>query len=90
MHKTHDDTGVLLYVAVEDRKAAVYAGKGIYGARAPDFWRSVTDAVAREAREGRLAHGIVAALNLIGRTLREVVPGEDRHGNELPDTIARG
>lgn len=87
MHRTKEATGVLLYVAVDDRKAAVYAGRGIHGATAPEFWKSVTDAVAEEAREGRLGRGLVAALGLIGKVLREKVPGEDRHGNELPDAV---
>ena len=63
VHRTKDGTGVLLYVAVDDRRAAVYAGAGVFGARDPAFWQGVTDAVAAEAREGRLAAGIVAALD---------------------------
>jgi len=87
VHRTKDGTGVLLYVAVDDRRAAVYAGAGVFGARDPAFWQGVTDAVAAEAREGRLAAGIVAALDRVGEALREKVPGADRRGNELPDAV---
>ena len=87
MHRTKEGTAVLLYVAVDDRKAAVFAGRGIHGAQGAEFWKSVTDAVADEARDGRLGRGLVAALGLIGKALREKVPGEDHHGNELPDTV---
>lgn len=87
MQRTREGTGVLLYVAVDDRRAAVYAGPGVHGAQGEGFWRSVTDAVAAEAREGRLARGLVAALDLVGAALREKVPGEDVHGNELPDEV---
>jgi uncharacterized membrane protein len=88
VHRTKDGTGVLLYVAVDDRKAAVFAGPGVHGAQGVTFWQGVTDAVAAEAREGRLAAGLVAALDLVGAALRERVAGDDRHGNELPDAVS--
>jgi uncharacterized membrane protein len=60
----------------------------VHGAQGVAFWQGVTDAVAAEAREGRLAGGLVAALDLVGTALRERVAGDDRHGNELPDAVS--
>lgn len=88
-HRTKDGTGVLLYVAVDDRRAAVYAGAGVFGARDAGFWQGVTDAVAAEAKAGSLARGLVAGLDRIGEALRERAPGRDRRGNELPDAVSR-
>ena len=87
MRNTAADTGVLLYVAVEDRKAAVYAGQGIHGAALPGFWQEVVDAVATGFREGQPLPGLEKAVERIGGLLRTAVPGEDTAGNELPNVV---
>jgi uncharacterized membrane protein len=87
MQKTRADTGVLLYVAVEDRKAAVFAGKGIHGAAAPDFWKKVVDGVAQGFKENKPLDGLLEALEQIGDLLREHAAGDD-HANELPDQVS--
>lgn len=89
MHRTEADTGVLLYVAVRDRKVAVYAGQGIHGAAEPDFWQAVVDAVAAGSRRGDLVAGLESALERIGGLLLSAVPGEDTTGNELPDRVSQ-
>jgi uncharacterized membrane protein len=90
MGTTRADTAVLLYVALADRKTAVYAGKGIHGAAEPGFWQSVTDAVGAGAAKGDLTGGLEAALDLVGAVLREHAPGDDEAGNELPDAVSVG
>jgi len=90
--ETADDTGVLLYVAVRDGKAAVWAGSGIYqhgSARAPDFWKQAVALVAAGFAHHDAAGGIEQALAAIGGLLREVAPGADVHGNELPNEVSQ-
>lgn len=88
MHQTRDDTGVLLYVATTSRVCAVYGGAGIVGRPPEGFWKSVTDAVAQGFARKEPARGLIDALGRIGEVLREQVPGEDRAGDELPNTIS--
>ncbi|MCA9610622.1 MAG: TPM domain-containing protein [Myxococcales bacterium] len=88
MEETAADTGVLLYVATESRECAVFAGEGIVGAREPGYWQGVADALARGfARHDPIA-GFEMALMQIGELLREVVPGDDAAGNELPNAVS--
>lgn len=87
LDKTRDGTGVLLYVAVDDRRSAVWAGPGLYAAAAPDFWLEVTQIVADGFAKGDVAGGLERALATIGRLLGQVAPGEDVHGNELKDQV---
>lgn len=87
MDRTRDDTGVLLYVAERDRKAAVFAGTGVYGARQPGFWREVTDTVAAGYRAGDRIAGLVRAIEMIGAVLHDAAPGEDGAGDELPNEV---
>lgn len=87
MNETTEDTGVLLYVATVDRACAVFAGSGIHGARDPEFWQEVADAVAGGYRRGDPLAGIEMALLEVGQVLRERVPGEDSAGDELPNAV---
>ena len=89
MERTVEATGVLLYVAVKDRSAAVFAGAGIHGAAGDGFWQDAIDAVARGFASGQPASGIVCALDMIGSLLRASAPGEDTAGNELPDEVTQ-
>ena len=87
MHETKEATGVLLYVSLEPRVACVFAGEGIHGAAAAGFWDRVVDHVATGFAGGRAADGLVAALDQVGDLLRQSVPGDDTHGDELPNTV---
>ncbi len=87
MYETEEQTGVLLYVSLEPRVCCVFAGQGIHGAAKPGFWDGVIDRVASGFGGGEAARGLLEALDEIGKLLREACPGEDVHGNELPNTI---
>lgn len=84
---TREGTGVLLYAAVDDRRAAVWAGPGLHGATAPEFWSVVTEAVAEAAKRGDLEAGLIRALTLLGELARTAAPGADTAGNERPDQV---
>ncbi len=87
MGETAADTGVLLYVATDDRECAVYAGEGIHAAKDPGFWQEVADGLALGyGRQDPIA-GFEMALLRIGELLREAVPGEDTAGDELPNAV---
>jgi uncharacterized membrane protein len=89
MEQTAGATGVLLYVAVKDRRAAVFAGAGIHRAANDGFWQDAIDAVAGGFASGEPASGIIRALDMIGSLLRASVPGDDVAGNELPDAVTQ-
>jgi uncharacterized membrane protein len=87
MPGTRDDTGVLLYLAVQNRKTAVFAGSGIHGAATAGFWQEVVDEVAAGFTRGDALGGLEAALEAIGDLLRTHAAGDDRAGDELPNQV---
>lgn len=90
LRETRDDTAVLLYVATESRVCAVYCGAGLVAKPPAEFWKSITDKVARGFAKGAAADGLVAGLKHIGDVLRQHVPGDDAAGNEVPDAVTTG
>lgn len=89
MHRTAADTGVLLYVALDRRAAAVFAGGALHGSAEPARWQAVVDAVTAGYGAGRPVDGLCDGLEIIGELLRDALPGHDVHGNELPDAVSR-
>lgn len=87
MHDTRERTGLLLYVALEGGRAAVFADSGIPGGSEASTWHPHVARIAEGHRQGRVTQAIVEALSGIGRLLRQQVPGDDVHGNELPDRV---
>jgi uncharacterized membrane protein len=84
--KTKEGTGVLLYVASETRKAAVWAGAGIKDGDSLGTWRPVFAALEAHRDDG--VEGLCAAIKALGRILTVHAAGSDTHGNELGDGMS--
>jgi len=89
LHLTQRRTGVLIFVAVAERYAEVIADAGIGEKVAPEVWSNAIKALTTAVKAGRLADGLVAAVEQCGAVLAEhfpVAPGEI-NPDELPDKV---
>lgn len=86
MQHTEQGTAALLYISVKSKKAAVYAGPGLYKSRQPGFWDTAIEKVIFGFKENKPVEGITKALEFIGDLLREIVPGESE--NQLPNQVS--
>jgi putative membrane protein len=85
--RTADRTGILIFVSLAERYARIVADDGI-AARVPQaHWQGAVDALTAHAREGRIADGFVAAIELCAAVLAEHFPRAEGDPNELPDRI---
>lgn len=83
---TADRTGILLLVALFERRVAVLGDQGIYGRVPETAWPPITDKVVVGIRAGRPVEALLEAVGACGALLRE--RGVARRGddaNELPD-----
>lgn len=87
MDETELQNGVLIYIATEDHKAAVYAGKGIVEQVEEHFWNDVLDVLLEHFRKDEFEEGIVDAIHKVSEKLQELYPFEDL-GNELTNEIS--
>jgi|SRR5690606_41729617 len=90
MDNTREDNGVLLYVAVEDRKFVICGGRGIDRAVPEDFWDSTKEVIASHFKKGNFKQGIIAAIAKAGTELQAHFPWADDDTNELSDAISKG
>ena len=90
MTRTAARNGVLVFVAVDDRKFAIVGDRGIHERVGAAFWDGLRDRLAARLREGRAADGLVEVLEAIGSELQRSFPraGDDR--NELADDLSYG
>jgi len=85
--RTRDRTGVLLYVALQERYAEIIADTGIDGLVDQDTWRGIIEPLLVTAREDRLTEGLIAAVDSVGAVLAQHVPPVPGDVDELPNKV---
>jgi putative membrane protein len=79
--------GILIFVSLAERYARIIADDGI-SARVPKSqWQAAVDALVAHMRDGRIADGFVAAIDLCGNELAKHCPRTEASRDELPDRI---
>lgn len=85
--RTRARTGVLLFVAVDERYVEIIADAGIHAAVPAEFWQQVVDAFTASVSAGRVADGFVEATARVGAALEQHFPRAADDANELPDHL---
>jgi uncharacterized membrane protein len=88
MHKTKLRNGVLIYVAIVDRKFAIIGDAGINRVVPKNFWDDTKEDMLQHFKKGDLLEGIVTGLAISGEHLQKYFPHKKNDSNELPDDIA--
>ncbi|AOO79808.1 TPM domain-containing protein [Bosea vaviloviae] len=85
--QTRGRTGVLLYVALQERYAEVVTDIGIDGKVDPETWRDIVAALLDAARQERLREGLIDAVGALGRVLAQHAPPVADDIDELPNKV---
>ncbi|MYZ50345.1 TPM domain-containing protein [Propylenella binzhouense] len=87
LHATADRTGVLVFVSLRERYAAIIADKNINDRVGPAVWQATVDDLTKAIARGAVADGFVAAIEAAGKVLSEHFPRTGAAENELPDRL---
>jgi len=90
MHRTAQRSGVLVYLAVEDRKLAIVGDEGIHARVGDDYWNTVRDRMVERLRAGALRGAVVGAVTEVGAALARVFPRRPGDVDELSDDVSLG
>ncbi len=90
MGNTKEENGVLIYVAVNDRKFAIYGDRGIDKVVPDDFWDSTRDAIQEQFKNNNFKQGIIDGISKAGRELQTHFPWQQGDINELSDEVSKG
>jgi len=87
MHKTVLKNGVLIYLAIEDRKLAIIGDEGINKKVPANFWEETKDTMISFFKAGKVVNGLVAGIDSAGTQLKIYFPRSDDDINELPNEV---
>lgn len=90
MDNTKDENGVLIYVAVNDRKFVIYGDRGIDRAVSQDFWNTTKDIIQGHFHQGSFKQGIIAGILNAGKELEAHFPWQHGDLNELSNEVSKG
>jgi len=85
--RTAGRTGILIYLSMAERRAEIIGDSAITSATNPETWGEAMAALLVDVREGRVADGIVAAIEQVGTVLAEHFPRSADDINEIPDKL---
>lgn len=88
LNETRLHNGVLIYLAVKDRKFAILGDKGINDVVEEGFWNDVKDLMLSHFKEGRFAEGLEQGIQRCGEKLKVYFPYQSDDINEIPDDIS--
>ena len=85
--RTTGHTGILIYLSMAEHRAEIVADAAIAEVTTPDTWGEAMEALLAEVRQGRIADGMVAAIERVGAVLAEHFPRSAADTNEIPDKL---
>jgi uncharacterized membrane protein len=90
MHKTKLRNGVLIYLALEDKKFAIIGDAGINQKVSANFWDNIKNDMQEHFRKSDFTTGLIHGISMTGAQLKQHFPHEKDDVNELPDEISFG
>ena len=90
MRNTRERNGVLIYIAVEDKKFAIFGDEGIHQKMGFSFWTNEAATLKSFLSEDKMVDGICRLVQDIGQTLKTHFPHPTDDKNELPDKPVYG
>ncbi len=88
MHKTADRNGVLIYLALKERKFAIIGDTGINAVVPLGFWDNIRDHMRQRFSENLYAEGLAEGILMAGEQMKEHFPYSRNDINEITDTIS--
>jgi len=88
MHKTADRNGVLIYLAIKERKFAIIGDTGINSVVPLGFWDEIRDHMNQRFSENLFTEGLTEGIIMAGQQLKEHFPRTRDDINEITDTIS--
>ncbi len=85
--RTTGHTGILIYLSLAEHRAEIIADQAIASRVSPEIWGDALAAMLAHIHDGRMADGLVSAVEQVGAVLAEHFPAAAHDLNELPDRL---
>lgn len=88
MHRTHEQNGTMIYLAVENREFAIIGDIGIHQKVGDTFWQNIRNGVQAKFQQGDFTGGVILGIENIAEELSKYFPPRAENHNELSDDIS--
>ncbi|HJV66892.1 MAG TPA: hypothetical protein VJ550_14240 [Geomonas sp.] len=85
LHRTREETGILIFISLLERKVWILADRGINERIKPGHWHGLARKLAGGVRAGRAAETLCEVISECGDELARHFPRRVDDVNELPD-----
>ena len=85
--RTAGRTGILIYLSMGEHRAEIIGDEAITSVTTPETWGEAMADLIAHVKQGRIADGMVAAIEDIGVVLSEHFPRSVEDKNEIPDKL---
>ncbi len=90
MNNTELRNGVLIYLAVKNRRFAIIGDTGIHQVVPENYWNDIKSNMLNQFRENRFTDGLLEAIAATGIQLKKHFPHHRDDVNELSDDLSFG
>jgi uncharacterized membrane protein len=88
MDQTEARNGVILYIATDDKKVAIFGDEGFSKKVNDHFWQDEIDSLISEFKKGNFEAGIERVVGDIGEKLKIYFPSDGNDPDELGNEIS--
>jgi putative membrane protein len=85
--RTVGRTGILIYLSMAEHRAEIVADEAILKVTDDATWGEAMGVLIAEVKQGRIADGMVAAIEQVGTVLAQHFPRSATDTNEIPDKL---
>ncbi len=85
LYKTREENGVLIFIAILERKVWILGDRGIDRVIPHETWQGYAGEISMGIREGRACAALCTVIGKCGKLLAETFPRKEDDLNELPD-----
>jgi putative membrane protein len=87
VHKTEEETGLLIFISLLERKVWILGDRGIHAKIAPDFWKSLAGELVNGLKGDRPLDALCAVIEKCGVELARHFPNRGSRKNQLNDDL---
>lgn len=87
LHHTRDETGILIFISLFERRVHVLADRGINDVVTTNTWDGIVQTVTDGIRRGEACEALCMAIESCGQLLEENFPVKADDTDELPNLI---
>lgn len=87
MTKTKDQTGILIFLLMDERKFFILADEGIHTMVEEATWAKIADEISAHFSKNNFHQGMIHGVQEVGKVLSRFFPRKTNDTNELPNDV---